>query len=47
MSVKANFGITLVLQILKYPLIINFIEKYDDLLGSSYFFFSQWPMANS
>ena len=30
MSAKANFGVTLVLQILKYPLIINFIEKYDD-----------------
>ena len=46
MSAKVNFGVTLVLQILKYPLIINFIEKYDDR-QSSYFFFSQWPMANS
>ena len=30
MSVKAIFCVTLVSQILKYPLIIYFIEKYDD-----------------
>ena len=48
MSAKVNFGVTLVSQILKYPLIINFIEKYDDNCVIILFLANgQWLIANS
>ena len=48
MSAKVNFGVTPVLQILKYPLIINFIEKYDDNCVIILFLANgQWLIADS
>ena len=48
MSAKVNFGVTLVSQILKYPLIINFIEKYDDNCVIILFLANgQWLIADS